>query len=84
MYMQSCIGWIRKLNFFSKYSQNIEYNSRGKRRKVSREVVGWAMDKTMTHQLVLKALKKVVSRKIPLPGLIHHSDQGKQYAICQL
>jgi putative transposase len=46
----------------------------------NREVVGWAMDKTMTRELVLKALKQAVGRKRPLPGLIHHSDQGKQYA----
>ena len=46
----------------------------------NREVVGWAMDSTMTRKLVLTALKQAVNRKRPSVGLIHHSDQGKQYA----
>jgi len=46
----------------------------------NREIVGWAMDKTMARELVLKALKQAVGRKRPPAGLIHHSDQGKQYA----
>lgn len=46
----------------------------------NREIVGWAMDKTMTRELVLKALKQAIGRKRPPGGLIHHSDQGKQYA----
>jgi len=46
----------------------------------NREIVGWAMDETMTRGLVLKALKQAVGRKRPPVGLIHHSDRGKQYA----
>ncbi|SFR19093.1 Integrase core domain-containing protein [Desulfoscipio geothermicus DSM 3669] len=38
------------------------------------------MDKTMTRQLVLDALKQAMQRYRPLAGLIHHSDRGSQYA----
>ena len=46
----------------------------------SRQVVGWAMDKHMRVELVLDALKMAYWRRKPLPGLIHHSDRGIQYA----
>ncbi len=46
----------------------------------SRQVVGWAMDKHMTVELVLDALKMAYWRRKPSPGLIHHSDRGIQYA----
>ncbi len=41
----------------------------------SRQVVGWSMDKRMTRELTLNALK----RRHPKDGLIHHSDRGSQY-----
>ncbi|OLO25323.1 hypothetical protein BTR23_24870 [Alkalihalophilus pseudofirmus] len=46
----------------------------------SRKIVGWAMDKTMTKQLVIDALKMAYKRQKPKPGLIYHSDRGVQYA----
>lgn len=46
----------------------------------SRKVVGWSMQDRLTLPLVLKALDMAVSREKPAPGLIHHSDQGCQYA----
>ncbi len=46
----------------------------------SRKVIGWAMDERMTKDLVLNALKMALRRRQPRPGLIHHSDQGSQYA----
>ncbi|WP_274379447.1 IS3 family transposase [Alkalihalobacterium alkalinitrilicum] len=46
----------------------------------SRKIVGWAMDKTMTKELVINALKMAYKRQRPKPGLIHHSDRGAQYA----
>ena len=45
----------------------------------SRSVVGWAMDKRMTRQLVMKALTMAVRRRHPSSGLIFHSDRGSQY-----
>jgi putative transposase len=44
------------------------------------EIVGWAMDRLMTRQLVVDALRAAYWRKKPAPELIHHSDRGSQYS----
>jgi putative transposase len=46
----------------------------------SRKIVGWAMDKTMTKELVIDALKMAYQCEKPGIGLVHHSDRGVQYA----
>jgi putative transposase len=46
----------------------------------SRQVVGWAMDEQMPQELTLAALDMALKRRRPLPGLMHHSDRGSQYA----
>lgn len=46
----------------------------------SRKVVGWAMDTTMTSELVERALEAALVTRRPPPGLLHHSDRGSQYA----
>jgi len=46
----------------------------------SRRVVGWAMRHTQDHGLVLDALAMAVAQRQPRPGLVHHSDRGRQYA----
>lgn len=46
----------------------------------SRRVVGWAMSERPDSQLVLDALDMAVAHRGPSPGLLHHSDQGIQYA----
>jgi len=46
----------------------------------NRKVVGWAMDSTMTKELVASALKQAIGRHNPPTGIIHHSDRGTQYA----
>jgi transposase InsO family protein len=46
----------------------------------SRRNIGWQMDKRMTKELVFTALKRAIGRQPPKEGLIHHSDQGSQYA----
>jgi len=46
----------------------------------SRRVVGWAMDKRMTRKLVMNSLTMALKRRHPARGLVHHSDQGSQYA----
>jgi transposase InsO family protein len=46
----------------------------------SRRIVGWAMDKRITRHLTLQALHMAAHRRHPPNGLIHHSDQGSQYA----
>jgi len=46
----------------------------------SRRNIGWALDRTLTAELTLTALRMAVSRRAIPPGLVHHSDQGVQYA----
>jgi transposase InsO family protein len=46
----------------------------------SRNVVGWAMDKRMTEELVINALKMALFKRKISAGLLLHSDRGSQYA----
>jgi len=46
----------------------------------SRRVIGWALDRTLEDELTLAALRMALDRRIPAPGLVHHSDRGVQYA----
>jgi transposase InsO family protein len=46
----------------------------------SRKVVGWALDRTLAARLPLAALERALAERHPLPGLVHHSDRGVQYA----
>jgi putative transposase len=46
----------------------------------SRRNIGWALDRTLSAELTLTALRMAVSRRAIPPGLVHHSDQGVQYA----
>ncbi|MDH5669958.1 MAG: IS3 family transposase [Nitrospira sp.] len=43
------------------------------------ELVGHAMDASMTTDLVWGALRKALASKRPAPGVLHHSDRGAQY-----
>lgn len=45
----------------------------------SRRIVGWALDESMTEELVTEALNVALARRKPKPGLILHSDRGVQY-----
>ncbi len=46
----------------------------------SRRCVGWALSRTIDTDLTLAALALALVTRQPEPGLIHHSDQGVQYA----
>lgn len=51
----------------------------------SRRVIGWALDNTLESTLCQKALEMALQQRHKeqrqvQPGLIHHSDQGSQYA----
>jgi putative transposase len=46
----------------------------------SRQIVGWAMEEQMTSELVLQALRMALKQRKPSADLLHHSDQGSQYA----
>ncbi|MCX5884831.1 MAG: IS3 family transposase, partial [Proteobacteria bacterium] len=49
----------------------------------SRRVVGWGIAKRIDHHLTLEALRMALRTRTPRAGLIHHSDQGVQYACTQ-
>ena len=46
----------------------------------SRRCVGWCLSRRMDSQMVLAALEQALRTRNPGAGLIHHSDQGVQYA----
>lgn len=46
----------------------------------TREVVGWSMSRFLDADLPLAALNNALAARCPAPGLLHHSDQGVQYA----
>ncbi len=46
----------------------------------SRRVVGWAVGPSLETALPLAALEQALAERRPAPGLVHHSDQGTQYA----
>ena len=45
----------------------------------SRKIIGWAMDKHMTTDLILEAFNMAVASRQVRPGLVLHSDRGVQY-----
>ena len=48
--------------------------------RYSRDIVGWAVEPTMTEPLTLAVLTQAIRGRQPKAGLIHHSDRGGQYA----
>ena len=46
----------------------------------SRRVIGWALGRTLEAELALEALRMAIARGRVASGLVHHSDQGVQYA----
>lgn len=45
----------------------------------SRKIIGWALDTSMTIELVRSALEKALARRQPAESLILHSDRGVRY-----
>jgi putative transposase len=48
--------------------------------RFSRKAVGWALDRSLSAQVAIRALQQAIDRRHPPPGVVHHSDQGTQYA----
>jgi putative transposase len=46
----------------------------------SRRVVGWSLSQRIDQKLTLRALRHALQQRRPGPGLVHHTDQGSQYA----
>ena len=47
----------------------------------SRRAIGYAISASIDTTLTLKALRMAVNNRHPAAGIIHHSDQGVQYAL---
>ena len=45
----------------------------------SRKIVGWAIDKSLKRELVLRAFREAVFIRNPGQGLMVHADRGSQY-----
>jgi putative transposase len=50
----------------------------------SRRVVGWELGQSLQASLALSALNRALAERPVPPGIIHHSDQGVQYASAEL
>ena len=46
----------------------------------SRRIIGYAISTRLDAPLTLEALQMAISQRRPDPGVVHHSDQGVQYA----
>lgn len=46
----------------------------------SRKIVGWALGERVDEGLVQRALEMALGQRRPPAGLLHHSDQGRQFA----
>ena len=46
----------------------------------SRRIVGWSMGPAITAELACRALQMAWHSRLPMAGLIFHSDRGSQYA----
>lgn len=64
-YIATKEGWLYLAAIMDLYSINI---------------IGWAMDKRMTDDLVISALKMALFKRKIASGLLLHSDRGTQYA----
>ena len=48
--------------------------------RYSRYIVGWQLDDTLSHDLVLAVLRRAIRHRQPPLNAIHHTDRGGQYA----
>jgi putative transposase len=48
--------------------------------RCTRRCIGWAMGESLATELPLAALDMALKQRQPPDGLVHHSDQGVQYA----
>ncbi|HEY6345888.1 MAG TPA: DDE-type integrase/transposase/recombinase, partial [Bryobacteraceae bacterium] len=48
--------------------------------RFSRKAIGWALDRTLAARVAVMALRQAIVLRQPPPGVVHHSNQGIQYA----
>jgi putative transposase len=46
----------------------------------SRKVIGWSLSRWLAATVAVEALEQALRERQPSAGLVHHSDQGVQYA----
>jgi len=46
----------------------------------NRQIVGWSMGDTLSHEILAEALHKALMQRKPDTGVMFHSDRGTQYA----
>ena len=64
-YLATCTGWLYLTVIIDLFS---------------RLVVGWALGSSLSHEMVVTALKRAIKSRRPGKDLIFHSDRGVQYA----
>lgn len=48
--------------------------------RYSRKAIGWSLDRSLAARVAITALQHAIAQRRPPPGVVHHSDQGIQYA----
>jgi len=48
--------------------------------RYSRKAIGWALSRSLSATVAVAALRQAIQQRQPPPGVVHHSDQGIQYA----
>ena len=48
--------------------------------RFSRKAIGWALARSLAARVAIAALQQAIAHRQPPPGVVHHSDQGTQYA----
>lgn len=48
--------------------------------RFSRKVIGWSLERRLAARTAVAALEQAIARRQPPAGVVHHSDQGIQYA----
>jgi transposase InsO family protein len=48
--------------------------------RFSRKTIGWSVDRSLAARITVTALQRAIVSRQPPPGVVHHSDQGVQYA----
>lgn len=48
--------------------------------RFSRKAIGWALDRSLATRVAITAIRQAIAVRQPPKGVVHHSDQGVQYA----
>ena len=48
--------------------------------RFSRKAIGWSLNRSLSAEVAVDALRQAIVKRQPPPGVVHHSDQGIQYS----